>query len=118
MPVTFHIDKINEIVFVNAAGEVTAEDFRIHKRRLADDPDFDPHYGILLDLLSITKLRLSTAETREFATSYIFHKRARRAYVAPPNEVYGMMRMFALLSDFESDEFQIFRDMADRKSVV
>jgi len=115
MPFTYHIDKINEIVFVNAAGEFIAEDFRIHKRRLADDTDFDPHYGILLDLLSITKLRLSTAETGEFATSYIFHKRARRAYVTPRNEVYGMMRMFALLGDFKSDEFQIFRDMAEAR---
>ena len=30
-------------------------------------------------------------------------------------EVYGMVRMFSLLSDFESDVIQIFRDMAEAR---
>ena len=47
--------------------------------------------------------------------NYIFHKRARRAYLVPTDEVHGMMRMFSLLSDFESDEFQIFRDMVEAR---
>ena len=115
MPVTYDIDTTNEIVFFNATGEFTAEDFRIHKRELVDDPEFDPLYGVLIDFRSITKYRLSTAETRELAMSYIFHKRARRAYLVPTDEVYGMLRMFALLSDFESDKFQIFRDMAEAR---
>ncbi len=113
MPITYHIDKINEIVFVNATGEFAAEDFRIHKRGLADDPDFDPHYSVLFDLHSITKFRLSTVEVREFAVNYIFHKRARRAYLVPTEVAHGMIRMFSGLSDFESDVIQIFRDMAE-----
>jgi hypothetical protein len=115
MPVTYHIDKINKIVFVNATGEFAAEDFRIHRRGLADDPDFDPHYGVLFDLRSITEFRLSSAEIREFALSNIFHKRARRAYLAPTKAVYGMIRMFSLRSDFDSDVIQIFRDMAEAR---
>ncbi len=115
MPITYHIDKINKIVFVNAAGKFTAEDFRIHKRELADDSDFDPHYGVLFDLRSITEFRLSTAEISEFALNYIFHKRARRAYLVPTDEVHGMIRMFSSLSEFESDVFQIFRDMAEAR---
>ncbi len=115
MPVTYHIDKTNEIVFVNATGEFTAEDFRIHNHRLADDPDFDPHYGVLFDLRSITDFRISSDQVRKFAKVHIFHKRARRAYVVPTEEVYGMVRMFSLLSDFESDVIQIFQDMAEAR---
>ncbi len=115
MPVTYHIDKINKTVFVNATGEFTAEDFRIHKRGLADDPDFDPHYGVLFDLRSITEFRISSAEIRGFSEGSIFHKRARRAYLVPADEVHGMIRMFSSLSDFESDVIQIFRDMAEAR---
>ncbi len=115
MPVTYHIDKINKMVFVNATGEFTAEDFRTHKRGLADDPDFDPHYGVLFDLRSITEFRISSAEVREFSMKYIFHDRARRAYLVPADEVHGMIRMFSSLSDFESDVIQIFRDMAEAR---
>ena len=115
MPITYHIDKINKIVFVNATGEFTAEDFRIHKRELADDSDFDPHYGVLFDLRSITGFRLSTAEISEFALNYIFHKRARRAYLVPTAGVHGMIRMFFSLSNFESDVIQIFRDIAEAR---
>jgi len=113
MPITYHIDKINKIVFVNATGAFTPGVFRIHKRELADDSDFDPHYGVLFDLRSITEFRLSTAEIREFALNHIFHKRARRAYLVPTDEVYGMIRMFSSFSAFESDVIQIFRDMAE-----
>ncbi len=115
MPVTYHIDKINKIVFVNATGEFAAEDFRIHKHGLADDPDFDPHYGVLFDLRGITEFRLSSAEVREFSMRHMFDKRARRAYLVPTKEAYGMVRMFSLFSDFESDVIQIFRDMAEAR---
>ena len=115
MPVTYHIDKINKIVFVNATGEFTAVDFRIHKRGLTDDSDFDPHYGVLFDLRSITEYRMSPGEKREWAVNSIFHKRARRAYLVPTNEVHGMIRMFFSLSDFDSDVIQIFRDMAEAR---
>jgi hypothetical protein len=115
MPVTYHIDKINKIVFVNATGEFTAEDFRIHKLKLADDPDFDPYFGVLFDLCSITEFRISSAETRGFSMENIFHKRARRAYVVPTRNVHGMVRMFSILSDFEPDVIQIFRDMAEAR---
>ncbi len=115
MPVTYRIDKNQEIVFVNATGEVTAEDFRIHKRRLADDPDFDPDYGVLFDLRCITEFRLSAAEIREFSMRHMFHKRARRAYLVPTDKAHGFVRMFSSLSDFVSDVIQIFRDMAEAR---
>ncbi len=115
MPVTYHIDKINKVVFVNATGDFTAEDIRIHKRGLADDPDFDPHYGVLFDLRSITEFRLSSPEIKEFSMSRMFHNRARRAYLVPTKKVHGMIRMFFLRSKIESDVIQIFRDMAEAR---
>ncbi len=115
MPVTYRIYKISKILFVKATGEFAAEDFRIHRRVLADDPDFDPHYGVLFDLRSITEFRLSSAEIHEFSMSHMFHKSARRAYLVPTEKVHGMIRMFSGFSDFESDEFQIFLDMAEAR---
>ncbi len=115
MPVTYHIDKINKMVFVNATGEFTAEDFRIYRRGLVDDPEFDPHYSVLFDFRSITEFRMSSAEMRGFSMESISHKRARRAYLVPTGEVYGMPRMHSSLSNFESDTFQIFRDMAEAR---
>ncbi len=115
MPVTYHIDKINKIVFVNATGELTAEDIRIHRRRVVDDPDFDLHYALLFDCQGITEFRISSAEVRMFATDYVSHKRALRAYVVPTEEVYGMTRMYSIIGDFDSDVIQVFRDMAEAR---
>ncbi len=115
MPVTYHIDKINKILFVKATGEFTAEDFRVYRRGLVDDPDFDPHLGVLFDFRSITEFRMSSAEMREFSMESISHKRARRAYLVPTGEVHGMLRMHSSLGNFASDTIQIFRDMAEAR---
>ena len=115
MSITYHIDKINKIVFVDATGVLTAEDIRIHRRRVVNDPDFDPHDGLLFDLRSITEFRISSTEIRMFATEYISHERARRAYLVPTEEVYGMVRMYSLIGDFESDVAQVFYDMAEAR---
>ena len=115
MPVTYHIDKINKVVFANATGEFTAENFRIYRRRLLDDPDFDPHHCVLFDFRSITEFRMSSAEMGGFSKERISHKRARRAYLVPTEEAHGMIRMHSMLSELESDMVQIFRDMAEAR---
>ncbi len=50
-----------------------------------------------------------------FATDYVSHKRALRAYVVPTEEVYGMTRMYSIIGDFDSDVIQVFRDMAEAR---
>ena len=82
---------------------------------MADDPDFDPNYGVLFDLRSVTEIPISSAEIHEFSVRHMFHKRARRAYLVPTKEAHGLVRMFSGLSDFESDVIQIFRDMAEAR---
>ena len=52
---------------------------------------------------------------RGFSMDYIFHKRARRVFLVPTEGVHGMVRMFSILSDFESDVIQKIRDMAETR---
>ncbi len=50
-----------------------------------------------------------------FATDYVSHKRALRAYVVPTEEVYGMTRMYSIIGDFDSDVIQVFRDISEAR---
>jgi hypothetical protein len=115
MPITYRIDKINMIVFITATEEFTSEGYLGHKRNLTDDPDFDPYFSALFDFRNTTNFRISSVEMSEISMDLIFNERARRAFVVPTGEMYGMIRMFSILSNFESDVIQIFHEMAEAR---
>ena len=116
MPIKCYVDNMKEIVFAAGTGILTAEDVRTQRRRIIDDPEFQPYYDLLIDLSGVTEFQISSAEMRVISIEQIFNKRTRRAYVVPTEAAYGMLRMHTILSDAEPDEMQVFRDIAEARS--
>lgn len=116
MPTHYEIDCTNRLILSFATGTLTDDEMDAHRKRLAADPDFDPEYRQLADFRGVTRLEITTARLREFAADNPWKKRTRRAFVCGSNEVFGMSRMFQLLTDGASAEVGVFRDLEEARA--
>ena len=113
MPVTYHIDKTQNVLFAKATGELTAEDIHMFRRAAADDADFHGRLDNLFDFRGITGVQLTGEEVRELTFGAVFHKHSRRALVVPSEEMFGMSRMYSLFIGADSDAMKVFYDIDD-----
>jgi hypothetical protein len=99
MTSAFEFDAINRVVCWRLQGEIT-EDFFFESLQLvaAILADTSPKSGII-DLSQVTSFRLSTGIIERVADSKpIFPSSLPRVIVAPADHVYGLARMFSVLS--------------------
>jgi hypothetical protein len=92
---------------------VTDRELLAHVRALTADPRFAPHFRQLADLRDVTDLQVAASIIREMVRLNPFGAGARRALVVTSDEVFGMARMYQLLTDESPDELQIFRKVDD-----
>ena len=119
MPADYTIDKSQRMVFSKAYGIMTDEDIISHQEMLRDDPDFDPGFSQLVDCTNVTKADdLSTDGVYELARRHLFGAESKRAFVAPEKLLYGLFRMFQILTDDYPDELDVFRDMTEARKYL
>lgn len=94
MPASYKIDKDKRLVLMNAWGVLTFADAVAHRDKLLADPDFDPSFSQISDFTAVTKVAISAHELRQLAGLAVFAPQARRAFVAPADEKFGLGRMF------------------------
>ena len=98
MPFSYRIDASRKMIFSEAWGEMTEEDIRSYREKMAVDPDFRPGYWYLGDYRRITKFDVSTKFSRELSLDLMSGEGARLAFVFPDDLAYGMSRIFPLKS--------------------
>ncbi len=110
MPITYRIDTDALLVRTTATGVVVDADLRAHEDSLAADPAFEPAMAQLVDGRTIERLEVSAAGIRQFvahegrlAPRFANH---RVAILASENMVYGMARMYQMLSDLNVGVFR------------
>ena len=119
MPADYTIDKSQRMVFSKAYGILTDQDIISHQEMLRDDPDFDPGYSQLVDCTGVTKADdLSTDAIYELARRHLFGAESKRAFVAPKKLLYGLFRMFQILTNDYPDELDVFRDMTEARKYL
>jgi hypothetical protein len=94
MPADYVIDLEHRLVRTTLSGVVTGPELRALRERLAADPLFSPEMSGLIDLTDARSPALTTADIRELASSAIFSRGARRAFVSPTPAMFGLARMF------------------------
>lgn len=94
MPASYKIDKDKRLVLMNAWGVLTFADAVAHKDKLLADPDFDPSFSEISDFTNVTQVAISPDELRRLAAFAVFAPQARRAFVAPADDKFGLGRMF------------------------
>jgi hypothetical protein len=82
-------------------------------RRLAADPDFDPAYRQLVDLRGISKVDVTGAGLRSLGRANPWNEPTRRAIVCGLDVVFGMARMYQLLTDEDPHEVRVFREISE-----
>ena len=110
MPIDYHIDNLEGIVYTTVSGVVTPEDLRSVRKRLAADADFSPNLKQIMDLRAITEIALTSQEVRELAVGDSFAPGSRRAILAPRDLDFGMARMYAAGTDNVQGNLRVFRD--------
>ncbi|MDA3963485.1 MAG: hypothetical protein PF961_22090 [Planctomycetota bacterium] len=109
MPVDYHIDKELSTVFSKARDALNDSDVLEHQQLITNDPAFTPDLNQLFDLTEVTKVELTSNGTRLLASRDPFGAGAKRAFVVAPGamEVFGMMRMFQIMTDEHDDELRV-----------
>ena len=113
MPCGYTIDLARSLVLSRGWGVVTDRDFLAHVRALTANPRFARGFRQLVDLRDVTDIQVTASTVREMVRLNPFGASAQRAVVVTSDVVFGMARMYQILSDESPDELQIFRKMDD-----
>jgi hypothetical protein len=116
VPADYRIDPERRIIYSRGWGLLSDEDLRRYQERLNADPDFVPVYSQLVDLSDVEVLKLSSEGVRMSAAAETWSPEARRAFVAPMDAVYGMVRVHEGFSGGEQPNVKIFRCISEARA--
>lgn len=115
MPAEYRIDRELGVVLSRAWGVLTDGDLLDHQRRLLEDPRFDSSLNQLFDFLEVDDVQVTSSGIRVLADRSPFREGSRRAFSIKPGAaaMYGLMRMFQILTSDYPDELRVqFNDLA------
>lgn len=115
MPAEYKIDTLLGVVFSFAYEIITDKDAYSHQDKLRKDPAFNPSFNQLFDFTKLTHADLSTDAIHHLAEKNPFGLGSKRAFVAPLDLMYGLSRMFQVLTNHHQDELSVFRDMHEAR---
>ena len=73
------------------------------------DPDFDPKFGQLVDFSKVDDFKITPIGIQMLVSRDPWDAGARRAFVAPSDISFGMLRMHEFLMDDKSQQIIVFR---------
>lgn len=106
-----HVDPTRRLCWTRVAGEVTLADFLAHATELRAHPDFRPEFSQLVDFREVTEVRVTGADIRRLARENPFAARARRAFVMPRADAFGLARLYSAHIGADSTTFLVTRDI-------
>jgi hypothetical protein len=115
VPLSYQIDKQNNVLVCKVSGALSADDVRKMRANLREDEAFSSDLYLLFDMLDNTEFGISPSEFRELAAESPMGKQSRRAYVAPSELAFGLLRIFAGHSLADPAYFRVFRDLAEAR---
>lgn len=114
MPISYRIDPQRNLIFTTATGILTDDDILELKRQLTADPEFKPGMRELSDVRAVTDLRVTTQGVRRMVNQDAKQSSTldeyRLAIVAGSGEVFGMARMYQMLTENNLPHVAVFRD--------
>jgi hypothetical protein len=114
MPLSYKIDKQNELLVCTVSGFVTLDEALVFRGQLLDDPGFDPTYSQLVDLTGVTGTELTADQIRMLAETSIFSPQVRRALVGQGELIFGLARMFEIVRGLHGEnDIRVFHNRPD-----
>jgi hypothetical protein len=109
MPGAYTVDLTRSLVLSRGWGVLTDRELLAHVRALTIDSRFAPHFRQFVDLRDVMDVQFTASTIREMVRLNPFGAGARRALVVTSDELFGMARMYQLMTDESPAELQIFR---------
>lgn len=117
MPVAFELDKGKRLVRTRGWDLVTAGDLQALSagiRQLFADGTLDAEWSELVDFRAVTRTdMIPTEAVRAIARNSPWPKSSRRVIVAPVTVVYGVSRMYQLMSASDDQALAVVRTEAE-----
>jgi hypothetical protein len=111
MPSSYLIDVPRSIVFSRGWGVLTDSELISHANTLRADSRLAPGFQQVVDFRDLTEMRVTSAGVTSIARHNPFPSDARRAIVVASDAVLGMVRMFQISMEADSENFGIFREL-------
>lgn len=113
-PITFAVDPGSRVRRATYRGVVTEPALLSAYERLLSDPGYDPTMSDLVDLRAVERLEVGSECLRMLVDMFArpgATTATRLAIVAPVDYVFGMARMYELLSSDTPEQIHVFRDL-------
>jgi hypothetical protein len=108
MGVTYRVDVERRLLVVVLAGVVTDRDLDRLSEEVRNDPSVDPAWPVLVDASTLNPSGI-TAETLRARASVPRPNPVDVAIVAPTDVVFGLARMFQMVSEGRGNHIEVFR---------
>jgi hypothetical protein len=119
MPISYQIDEAKGLVHTTASGVLTDSDILQLKAHLVADSKWKPGMRELSDVRSIDRLEVTTAGVRQMMMRDERDAAAlasyRLAIVVAHQVVYGMARMYQMLTEHTVPGMRVFTDIEEAK---
>ncbi len=114
MPIVFHYDNKNNILYETGHGVLALSDFLEYRKKVQTLP-FQKNLKILSNYLE-ARLQFKIHEMEEYArmSEYlpIKYDTVKLAICANSHLTYGMARMFSSLSEIKGLDIEVFKDLS------
>ncbi len=107
MPFDYVVHRKQRLVISTGSDVVTWWEIRERQDQTQTDPDFDPEFNQLVDLRAVTDVDMTSDQARTLARRMIFSATSKRAFVAANPAVFGMGRMWEILTELSDNPSQI-----------
>jgi hypothetical protein len=119
LPLNSRVDRNTRTVRTKARGVLEVDDFMAHAHALVKEKVFA--YSQLIDARE-ADLKISAGDVRRLVdrikTLRKIHGTARTAFVTRYPAAFGMMRMYATLSEEYDPGFAVFREIGDAEEWI
>jgi len=113
MPVDYEINKQDDVVLTYPSGLVTTHEVRVFRAALKADPAFRSNMKQLVDARGVERFELTSDEIAELTLTDPFTRDALRTFVAPNDEVFGLVRMYELYANLPPECFKVVRSVGE-----
>ncbi|MBM2838107.1 MAG: hypothetical protein HW415_732 [Deltaproteobacteria bacterium] len=117
MPINYRIDLRQNMIWTTVTGILTDGELLEHKQKIVRDPDFRPGMRELSDVRNVEQIDITSEGVQRFvaqdADDVLLLRNHRIAIVAQEDVVFGMARMYAMMTEKYLGDVMVFRDMED-----
>jgi hypothetical protein len=107
MPFSYVVYKDRNLVISTGSDRVTWEEIKARQDQTENDPGFHPEFNQIVDLRAVTGFDMTSEQARALARRRTFSSTSKRAFIATEPAVFGVGRMWQILSELSDNQSQI-----------